>query len=219
MIGEKIKYNTPLPGVEFKSRDLTNPAEAAKVLYEIDFQYGQDKELCLSILSTTFRTFPEVTQVLQETAKGLQGGVRVSAWHHQAVVNRNTRVAVLERKIVLSEQRAKRVENEISLGKGHERRARSKYESLERKETHETPVRNLQQEFTGSTTPTTIQTPSTTSSTTSFTTTTDLTPMTSSSLIQSTNQGVKAGGRSVEGEAQGTSLRDVRNRKRIFITS
>src|SRR5205807_676620 len=74
MFYEKVKYNTPLPGAEFRSRDLAIPAEATKVLYEIDFQYGRDRELCLSILTSVFRSVPQVTQILQDAGKAVQGG-------------------------------------------------------------------------------------------------------------------------------------------------
>ena len=66
MFFDKVKYSTPLPGVEFRSRDLAIPAEAAKVLYEVDFQYGRDRELCLSILTNVFRGTPQITQILQD---------------------------------------------------------------------------------------------------------------------------------------------------------
>ena len=46
---QRITYNTPLPGEEFKNRDLSVPAEATKVLFEIDSHHGEDKELCLTI--------------------------------------------------------------------------------------------------------------------------------------------------------------------------
>ena len=65
MFSDKIKYNTPLQGDEFRSRDLTIPAEAAKVLFEIDGQYGQDKELCLSTLTKVFRGSESVTEILR----------------------------------------------------------------------------------------------------------------------------------------------------------
>ena len=42
MFSEKIQYNAPVPGEEFKNRDLSAPAEAAKILYEIDSQHGED---------------------------------------------------------------------------------------------------------------------------------------------------------------------------------
>ena len=70
----QVKYNTPLPGAEFRSRDLTIPSEAARVLYEIDFQYGSDRELCLSVLTGVFRGTPQITQILQEVARSIQGG-------------------------------------------------------------------------------------------------------------------------------------------------
>ena len=100
MFSDKVKYNTPLPGIEFKSRDLSIPAEAAKVVYEIDFQYGQDRELCLSILTNVFRGTPQITQILQEAGRSTQwGGPTGAPWHHQAVVARNVRLTILERKI------------------------------------------------------------------------------------------------------------------------
>ena len=100
MFSDKIKYNTPLPGAEFMSRDLNIPSEACKVLYEIDFQYGQDRELCLSILTSVFRGHPQVTQVLQETGKKVQGDGPTSApWHHEAVVARAVRLATLDQEV------------------------------------------------------------------------------------------------------------------------
>ena len=86
MFSDKVKYNTPLPGEEFRSRDLSIPAEAAKVLFEIDFQYGQDKELCLSILAKVFRGISSVTQILQDSGKVFQKGSQGSAWLHEALI-------------------------------------------------------------------------------------------------------------------------------------
>src|ERR1700746_1245474 len=101
MFSDKVKYNTPLPGIEFRSRDLSIPSEAAKVLYEIDFQYGQDKELCLAILTNVFRGTPQITQILQEAGRAVQGGGPSGApWHHEAIVERNLRSTILERTIV-----------------------------------------------------------------------------------------------------------------------
>ena len=80
---DRLKYNAPLPGEEFKTRDLSVPAEAAKVVFEIDSQHGQDNELCLAILTRTFRTMGAVTKNLHESAKkneeggGGGGGVEI----------------------------------------------------------------------------------------------------------------------------------------------
>ena len=186
MIGEKIKYNTPLPGVEFRSRDLALPAEAAKVLYEIDFQYGQDKELCLSILSNTFRTYPEVTQILQEAARNLQRGVQVSEWHHKAVMARNARVAVLERNIALSEDKARRTEKELDLATEEEWRTRQILERSPQVSSVETPFRNLSSEFEDQT-PISPATTTTNTTATSSTSSTITTPTPTTQLTSSNN--------------------------------
>ena len=68
-LSDRLKYNAPLPGEEFKNRELSVPAEAAKVLFEIDSQHGQDNELCLAILNRTFRNFSAVTKILHECAQ------------------------------------------------------------------------------------------------------------------------------------------------------
>ena len=97
MTSEKVKYNTPLPGSEFSKRNLSIPAEAAKTLYEIDFQYGRDRGLCLSILTNVFRMYPQVTQVLQDADKGKSSDSE--PWRRQAAVARTMRMTVLERKM------------------------------------------------------------------------------------------------------------------------
>ena len=73
MFSEKIQYNAPIPGEEFRARGLSVPAEAAKVLYEIDSQHGEDKDLCLAILGRTFRGTESVTKVLNECSKSFKG--------------------------------------------------------------------------------------------------------------------------------------------------
>ena len=121
MFFDKIKYNAPLPGAEFRSRDLSIPSEAAKVLYEIDFQYGKDKELCLSILTGVFRGTPEITQILQETGRSIQGNGPASApWHHEAIVARNLRTAILERKIASVSATLQNLEKDLHYSKGQE---------------------------------------------------------------------------------------------------
>ncbi len=72
MFSEKIQYNAPIPGEEFRSRDLSVPSEAAKVVYEIESHHGEDKELCLTILSHTFRG-EAVTKILHEGAQTFRG--------------------------------------------------------------------------------------------------------------------------------------------------
>ena len=122
MFSEQIKYNTPLPGEEFRSRDLSIPAEAAKVLYEIDFQYGQSKELCLTILARVFRGSQIGTQVLQEVGKGFQGsGQRSAPWHQEAIVLRSVRAALLERKVSSVSKVLESLESDLMLFKGQAR--------------------------------------------------------------------------------------------------
>ena len=91
MFSEKIQYNAPVPGEEFKNRDLSAPAEAAKILFEKESQHGDDKELCLTIFS---RTFGGVE------AQRFQGqSTDMSAWRCQATINRNIRLSTAEARI------------------------------------------------------------------------------------------------------------------------
>ena len=97
MFSEKIQYNAPVPGEEFRKRDLSVPAEAAHVIYEIDSQHGEDKDLCLTILSRTFRGMDSVSQILHACAQKLQDlGTSTTAWRFHATVSRNIRVATIE---------------------------------------------------------------------------------------------------------------------------
>ena len=133
MFSDKIKYNPPLPGAEFRSRDLTIPSEACKVLYEIDFQYGQDRELCLSILTSVFRGYPQVTQVLQETGKKVQGDGPTSApWHYEAIVARTVRLAILEQEVSSLSGVIKSLGKELLTSKGIERQSTLEMEREER---------------------------------------------------------------------------------------
>jgi hypothetical protein len=126
MFSDKVKYNTPLPGIEFKTRDLSIPAEAARVVYEIDFQYGQDRELCLSILTNVFRGTPQITQILQEAGRlAVQGGGPTGApWHHEAIVQRNLRTSLLERKMASATKAIEASESDMLLFRSQERQAR-----------------------------------------------------------------------------------------------
>jgi len=109
MFSDKIKFNTPLPGDEFKSRVLTIPAEAAKVLFEIDEQYGEDRELCLSILTKVFRGVDSVTGILRGSGKvfrkGEEGGGAL--WRQEALIERTLRVSILEMDQVKASKRIK----------------------------------------------------------------------------------------------------------------
>ena len=100
MFSEKIQYNAPIPGEEFRLRDLSVPAEAARVVYEIDSQHGEDKELCLTILSRTFKGGEAITKIMHECAQSFRGQeTDATAWRFHATVNRSVRISVLERKI------------------------------------------------------------------------------------------------------------------------
>ena len=77
------------------------PAEAAHVIYEIDSQHGEDKDLCLTILSRTFRGMDSVSQILHACAQKLQDlGTSTTAWRFHATVSRNIRVATIESRMV-----------------------------------------------------------------------------------------------------------------------
>ena len=102
MFSDKISYNAPIPGEEFRKRDLSVPAEAAKVVYEIDSQHGEDKDLCLAILGRTFRGTEAVTRILHECSQKFSSqGADGTAWHFKATVARNVRIATIEAKMVV----------------------------------------------------------------------------------------------------------------------
>src|SRR4051812_39048757 len=89
----QIKYNAPLPGEEFRTRQLSVPGEAAKILYEIDSQHGESKELCTTILQNVFRDDEGVRKAALECAKNFQGG---DTWKFHAAIARNIRIAKLD---------------------------------------------------------------------------------------------------------------------------
>ena len=100
MFSDKIQYNAPIPGDEFKQRDLSIPAEATKVVFEIDSQHGEDKSLCVAILQRTFRGVETISRILYECSQKVssenKGG---SSWRFQAEVNRSVRIFELELKV------------------------------------------------------------------------------------------------------------------------
>jgi Golgi nucleoside diphosphatase len=69
----------------FCIEELTIPAEAAKVLNEIDFQYGQERELCLSSHKCVSE-FSEGYTILQQASKKLVQGESVDAWRYRAQI-------------------------------------------------------------------------------------------------------------------------------------
>ena len=113
MTSERIKFSTPLPGEEYRHRDLTTLSGASKVLYEIDFQHGSDNDLCLKILARVFRGDASVTKVVHEHARMFEGGAREEGWRHQAVINRSIKVSLLERDQIDLQERASMTRKEI----------------------------------------------------------------------------------------------------------
>ena len=147
MYSDKIQYNAPLPGEEFKSRDLSVPAEAAKVLYEVDSLHGEDKELCLAILARVFRGAEVVTKTLSECAQVFRGrSSDASAWRFQAIINRNIRVAKLESKMasVKADIRSYQEDRRVAMKK---KEKRAKVLPKLRDGTPMTPSRDLNEEF------------------------------------------------------------------------
>ena len=113
MTNERIKFSTPLPGEEYRHRDLTTLSGASKVLYEIDFQHGSDNDLCLKILARVFRGDASVTKVVHEHARMFEGGAREEGWRHQAIINRSIKISLLERDQVDLQERASMTRKEI----------------------------------------------------------------------------------------------------------
>ena len=113
MFSDTIKYNAPLPGAEFRHRALTIPVEAAKTLFEIDFSYGRDRQLCLSILENVFRGTDSVTKILQESKEIFRRGNRDGApWRHEAAIQRNLNKTLQERELEDQGRRRKTLKKE-----------------------------------------------------------------------------------------------------------
>ena len=70
---ERISYNAPLPGEEFKNRDVSVPAEAAKILYEIDSNMDKIKN-CVSQFLDGFFGGWRSPKILHEVAQNFGGG-------------------------------------------------------------------------------------------------------------------------------------------------
>ena len=88
------------PGAEFRNRDLSVPATAAKTVYEIDLGWGANRELCLSILSETFRGENRITEILNESGHLFQKPApRKIGWHLELVKARAARCSIVERKM------------------------------------------------------------------------------------------------------------------------
>lgn len=111
---EQLKYNVALPGEEFRSRDLSLPSEATKVIYEIDDQHGHDKPLCLTVLAKIFRGVETVTRVLHEC-----GGESSPPWRQQAIINRSVDLAILESQNSILVQRILELERAIMKVRQH----------------------------------------------------------------------------------------------------
>ena len=115
MYSDKIKYSAPLPGEEFRRRALTVPAEAVKTLCDIDFQFGRDTELCLSILESVFRGTESVTKILQES-KGLlrRENKNGAPWRAEATINRNIRKTLKEQEVERESRLSKNLEKDLA---------------------------------------------------------------------------------------------------------
>ena len=101
MFSEKIQYNAPIPGEEFKQRDLSIPAEATKVVFEIDSQHGEDKSLCVAILQRTFRGTETISKILHDCSQKVSTENHGdNAWRFQAEINRSVRNFELEMTVV-----------------------------------------------------------------------------------------------------------------------
>jgi hypothetical protein len=106
---DKLQYTVALPGAEFRTRNLTSPVIAIQALHEIDLNFGTNPELCLSILSESFRGVHRVTQVLNENSKNFRKGVpQVEEWKMEAIRMREVRRVIVERRLASV---AKAIEN------------------------------------------------------------------------------------------------------------
>ena len=105
---DRIKFATPLPGEEYKKYDLSIPAEAARMLYEIDFHHGGDKELALTILTRAFRGLDTVTKVLAQSAPNFKNGAQEGeAWRRKAMINRTVKISLNKNRLATLGERTK----------------------------------------------------------------------------------------------------------------
>ena len=110
---DRIKYSAVLPGEEFRRRQLSVPAEAAKTLFDIDFSYGRDRELCFFKLQNVFRGTEGVTQILQESREILKKGKQDGApWRYEATIQRNLNKTLREQELEEEKAKAKTLEKE-----------------------------------------------------------------------------------------------------------
>ncbi len=111
---EKLQYNVALPGAEFRNRDLSVPATAAKTIYEIDLGWGANRELCLSILSETFRGENKITEILNESGHLFQKPApRKAEWHLEVIKAQVARASILERKMSTLTENLKVLEGKL----------------------------------------------------------------------------------------------------------
>ena len=129
-MSDKIQYNVPLPGEEFRARNLSVPIEAAKVLFEIDFQHGQDRELCLSVLARVFRGVDDVTQILRESGKVFQKENAIP-WRREAGVQRSLKASIWEQEMKSESNLIKEMEKEVMILRGRERGESEAFEMAE----------------------------------------------------------------------------------------
>lgn len=113
MSNELIEFSTPLPGKEYRTRDLSVPSEATRVLYEIDFQQGGDKDLCLKILSRVFRGHDAITKVVHEHMHKFEGGASEEEWCQEAIIDRTVRASQMKGNLEELAETAKRLREEI----------------------------------------------------------------------------------------------------------
>ena len=85
---------------EFRNRDLNSPVIAVQTLHEIEFGFGATRELCLSILSESFRGVDRVTQILKENSRNFrEKAPEVEEWKEVAFRTREFRRAVVDRQM------------------------------------------------------------------------------------------------------------------------
>jgi hypothetical protein len=113
MFSKKIQYNAPLPGEEWRRRDVSVPAEAAKVVHEIDSLHGDNREVCLTIFQQVFRGSETVSKIVNERAKNIAEGEEGGEWRFHATVTRNIKVAKFERLLESNKNKLQILEAEL----------------------------------------------------------------------------------------------------------
>lgn len=126
---EQVKYSLSFPAEEFKGRDVSTPLSAARLIYDVDLQYGERKEIALSILATVFQQDDVVLPIIKKCNAELPSAVDGEAWKIAARLKRQARLMrhknEMRRDELLRERHERRLSQVLALAEVSEQRPAS----------------------------------------------------------------------------------------------